>query len=81
MDLTLYKTLLEVAKWQNYTKASVKSLGYAQSSVTSQIQKLEIEYGIEIFERIGKKMRPTPAGEILLRYACQACQISRGIEN
>ncbi|WNR46556.1 LysR family transcriptional regulator [Paenibacillus roseipurpureus] len=70
MDLTLYKTLLEVAKWQNFTKASEK-LGYAQSSVTSQIQKLELEYGVEIFERIDKKMRPTPAGEILLRYAAK----------
>ncbi|KRE90538.1 hypothetical protein ASG89_09645 [Paenibacillus sp. Soil766] len=74
MDLTLYKTLLEVAKWQNFTKASEK-LGYAQSSVTSQIQKLEIEYGVEIFERIDKKMRPTPAGEILLRYAAKILKL------
>ncbi|WP_084224578.1 LysR family transcriptional regulator [Paenibacillus pectinilyticus] len=74
MDLTLYKTLLEVGKWQNYTKASEK-LGYAQSSVTSQIQKLEIEYGVEIFERIDKKMRPTPAGEILLRYAAKILKL------
>ncbi|MGO4270389.1 LysR family transcriptional regulator [Paenibacillus sp. TAF58] len=74
MDLTLYKTLLEVAKWQNYTKAG-ESLGYAQSSVTSQIQKLETEYGIEIFERIGKKMKPTPAGDILLRYAAKLVKL------
>lgn len=74
MDLTLYKTLLEVAKWQNYTKAG-ESLGYAQSSVTSQIQKLEMEYGIEIFERVGKKMRPTPAGDILLRYASKLVKL------
>ncbi|TXK85708.1 LysR family transcriptional regulator [Paenibacillus sp. N3.4] len=39
MDLTLYKTLLEVAKWHNYTKAG-EHLGYAQSSVTTQIQSL-----------------------------------------
>lgn len=74
MDLTLYKTLLEVAKWQNYTKASEK-LGYAQSSVTSQIQKLELEYGVEIFERIDKRMRPTPAGEILLKYAAKMLKL------
>lgn len=74
MDLTLYKTLLEVAKWQNYTKASEK-LGYAQSSVTSQIQKLELEYGVEVFERIDKRMRPTPAGEILLRYAAKMLKL------
>jgi DNA-binding transcriptional LysR family regulator len=74
MDLSFYKTLLEVAKWQNYTKAA-DMLGYAQSSVTSQIQKLETEYGVQLFERIGKKMRPTPAGEELLRYASQLIKI------
>lgn len=74
VDLSLYKTLLEVAKWQNFTKASEK-LGYAQSSVTAQIQKLEMEYGVEIFERFDKKMMPTPAGQILLRYAAKLIRV------
>ncbi|MFE5318073.1 LysR family transcriptional regulator [Paenibacillus sp. NPDC056579] len=70
MDIAFYKTLLEVAKWQNYTKAA-DMLGYAQSSVTSQIQKLEQEYSITIFERMNKKMQPTSDGLELLRYASQ----------
>ncbi|UJF35258.1 LysR family transcriptional regulator [Paenibacillus hexagrammi] len=74
MDISVYKTALEVAKWQNFTKAA-DMLGYAQSSVTSQIQKLEADYGIEMFERIGKKMKPTPAGEELLRYAAKLVRL------
>lgn len=70
MDMNFYKTLLEVAKWQNYTKAA-EMLGYAQSSVTSQIQKLETEYNITIFERMNKKMQPTSDGLELIRYAAQ----------
>jgi DNA-binding transcriptional LysR family regulator len=74
LDISFFKTLLEVAKWQNYTKAA-NMLGYAQSSVTAQIQKLETEYSITIFERVSKKMQPTSDGLELIRYATQMVNI------
>lgn len=46
-------------------------MGYAQSSVTTQIQILESEFGVSLFERWGKKIRLTHAGEVLLGYSEQ----------
>ncbi|SFJ23523.1 DNA-binding transcriptional regulator, LysR family [Paenibacillus sp. UNC496MF] len=74
MDIQHFLTFREVAKWQNYTKAA-DQLGYAQSSVTTQIQKLEQEYGVVLFERFGRRMRPTQSGEQLLLYANQIADL------
>ncbi|MCD9025994.1 LysR family transcriptional regulator [Cohnella silvisoli] len=64
MDLIYMKSFLEVARCQSFTKAA-ENLGYVQSSVTAQIQKLESEYGVVLFERFGRTMRLTSAGEQL----------------
>jgi len=66
MDLTYYQTFREVALRQSFTRAAAE-LGYAQSSVTTQIQKLEKEYGVQLFERFGRGLRLTSAGEELLK--------------
>ncbi|GCE15275.1 LysR family transcriptional regulator [Tengunoibacter tsumagoiensis] len=70
MDFIYLQTLCEVAKWENFTRAA-DVLGYAQSSVTTQIQKLEAQYGVVLFERHGPKMQPTQAGDVLIAYARQ----------
>jgi Transcriptional regulator len=64
VDLIYMKSFLEVARCQSFTKAA-ENLGYVQSSVTAQIQKLEQEYGVVLFERYGRSMRLTSAGEQL----------------
>ncbi len=64
MDLIYLRSFLEVARCQSFTKAA-ENLGYVQSSVTAQIQKLENEYGVVLFERYGRTMRLTSAGEQL----------------
>ncbi|WP_282937934.1 LysR family transcriptional regulator [Paenibacillus sp. RC67] len=70
MDLTYFRTFREVARRASFTRAG-EELGYAQSSVTMQIQKLEREYGVPLFERYGKQLRLTPPGETLLKLAVQ----------
>lgn len=70
MDFVYLRTLCEVARCGNLTHAA-HALGYAQSSVTTQMQKLEEQYGVPLFERHGKKLRPTQAGETLIHYAQQ----------
>ena len=62
------QTFREVVKWGSLTRAA-EELGYAQSSVTAQIQKLEESYGAVLLERFGRKMKLTLAGEALLGYA------------
>ncbi|WP_410510903.1 LysR family transcriptional regulator [Paenibacillus sp. BR2-3] len=66
MDLTYLRTFREVAKRQSFTRAA-EELGYAQSSVTMQIQKIEKEYGVSLIERHGRQLRLTPPGEELLK--------------
>ncbi|MFE5323710.1 LysR family transcriptional regulator [Paenibacillus sp. NPDC056579] len=74
MDLTYMRTFREVARRQSFTRAA-EELGYAQSSVTMQIQKLEREYGVPLFERYGKQLRLTPPGEALLKLAVQMLEL------
>ncbi|REE83890.1 DNA-binding transcriptional LysR family regulator [Paenibacillus taihuensis] len=74
MELTYLRTFREVAKWGSFTKAA-ETLGYAQSSITTQIQKLEEAYGAVLLERYGRKMVLTMAGEALLQYANYICRL------
>ncbi len=53
MDIRLIKAFVTVATLNNFTQAA-EQLGYAQSSITSQIQLLERELGVHLFERLGK---------------------------
>ncbi|WP_135554396.1 LysR family transcriptional regulator [Paenibacillus cymbidii] len=74
MDLVYLRTFREVALRRSFTRAAAE-LGYAQSSVTTQIQKLEQSYGVPLFERIGSGLRPTSAGEELLVLATQMLEL------
>ncbi|MFD3327479.1 LysR family transcriptional regulator [Streptomyces sp. NPDC058701] len=68
-DLALYqlRTFREVARLSSFTKAA-RSLGYAQSSVTSHIRSLESRVGIQLVQRLPHGVRLTPAGEIFHDY-------------
>lgn len=61
MELKYFYTFLAVAKELSFTKAA-NDLNYAQSSVTSHIQALEDEFGVPLFERLGKHVSLTDAG-------------------
>ena len=65
-----FQTFREVALRQSFTRAA-EELGYAQSSVTMQIQKLERLYGVQLFERYGRRLRLTSAGEELMKIVVQ----------
>ncbi|WP_413033600.1 LysR family transcriptional regulator [Paenibacillus xylanilyticus] len=75
MDLNYFQTFREVAVRQSFTKAA-EELGYAQSSVTTQIQKLEKIYQVKLFERYNNnKIRLTSAGEELFLLSGQLLEI------
>lgn len=61
-------TFSKIAHLKSYTKAA-EELGYAQSTITTQIQLLEEELGIKLFEKIGRRIHLTSKGEVLLKYA------------
>lgn len=61
-------TFKRVCELNSITKAAGQ-LGYAQSTVTTQIKLLENELEVKLFERYGNTIRITDAGEKLLEYS------------
>ena len=68
MEVRQLNTLIRAAQFQSFSKAA-ESLGYSQSAVSSQIAQLEAELGAPLFDRVGKTVRLTGAGETFLGYA------------
>ncbi|MFC3748579.1 LysR family transcriptional regulator [Paenibacillus sp. GCM10012306] len=56
------KTILEAGSFQN----AARQLNYTQSTITFQMQQLEQELSVKIFEKIGRKMVLTQAGKEIL---------------
>lgn len=84
MEIRNLITFTKVAEVQSLSGAA-RLLGYAQSTVTMQMQQLEQELGVPLYERVGKKIRITQAGQDLLTYAVpiikmsqEALQVGRG---
>jgi DNA-binding transcriptional LysR family regulator len=76
MDLDQLRTFVEVAKQGNFSKAATKVFR-SQPAVSAQIRQLEGEYQQKLFDRSGKRVRLTPAGDLLLDYAKQMLRIHR----
>jgi DNA-binding transcriptional LysR family regulator len=70
MDFDHLTTFLEIAKSGSFSRAGQK-LFRSQPAVSAQIRQLEQEYGEKLFDRVGKSVRLTSAGEALLDYARQ----------
>ena len=68
MELRQLATFREVATTLSFTQAAA-TLGYVQSSVTAQIQALEADLGVPLFDRLGKRIVLTDAGRKLVGYA------------
>jgi len=68
MEIRHLRTFLVVAGLLSFNKAAER-LHYAQSSVSAQIQALEEELGVQLFDRMGRYILLTEAGERLIQYA------------
>lgn len=68
MELRVLTTFLKVAQLQSFSKAA-ESLGYSQSAITVQVQQLENELGVRLFDRIGKNVTITHYGQEFIPYA------------
>ncbi len=76
MNNTQLETFLKIVETGSFT-ATANMLGYAQSTVTTQIKLLEEEFGCLLFERLGKSLVLTTEGEKLISYAEQMLQLQR----
>jgi DNA-binding transcriptional LysR family regulator len=70
MELRNLRTFQAVASTLSFTQAA-SELGYVQSTITAQIQSLETELGVPLFDRLGKRVTLTDSGARLLRYVDQ----------
>src|ERR1700683_5331525 len=68
MDFDHLITFLEIAKQGSFSRAGQK-LYRSQPAVSAQIRQLEQEYGQKLFDRVGKSVRLTVAGETLQEFA------------
>ena len=68
MDYDQLASFLEVARLNSFSRAAEK-IYRTQPAISAQVRLLEQECGEKLFDRSGKKVMLTPAGEILKRYA------------
>lgn len=68
MNLRDLKYIVEVAKERNFSNAA-KKVFVSQPTLTMQIQKLEDELGVKIFERQNKNFLITEVGELIIKTA------------
>ena len=80
MEIRNLTTFVRIAEIQNFSKAA-EQLGYSQSAVTMQIKQLENELHAQLFERIGRHVKLTQAGERLLPHAVEILNAVSQAEN
>lgn len=76
MEIRQLKTFVSVAEKGGFTRAS-EHLKYTQGTITHHIQALEEELRTPLFERLGKKVILTIAGENLMYYAKEILRLSQ----
>lgn len=68
MTLDQLKVFVAVAERQHVTQAS-RDLNLAQSAVSHAISMLEEEFQVKLFDRVGRRIELTAAGQLLLEEA------------
>lgn len=70
MDLTLHQLRLFLAVVEHDTiSAAAEALGYTPSAISQQLGGLEQACGVPIFERVGRGLRLSDAGRVLVDHA------------
>lgn len=80
MDARNLRTFIKVSELNNFTKAAT-AMGYSQSAVTVQMQQLEKEIGLPLFDRIGKNICLTQYGLNFIEYANSVVEALDRAEN
>ena len=79
MELRHLRYFVALAEYLSFTRASER-VHVTQSTLSHQIRQLEEEVGQPLFDRIGKKVVTTEAGELFLAFAARALkEVDHGI--
>lgn len=76
MELRHLTTFRMVAQLLSFRRAA-ETLGYVQANVTAHIHALEDEFGVKLFDRLGRHIALTDAGKQLLEYADQLLSLTQ----
>lgn len=71
--LSTYQLFLAVAEHGSFTRAA-SALHVSQPALSQQIRQLEESLGVPLFDRSGRTIRLTDAGEVWRQYASRALQ-------
>jgi len=71
IELRHLRYFLEVAKQQHVTRAA-ETLHITQSTLSHQLHQLEEHLGTPLFDRVGRGLQLTEAGETFMQYAARA---------
>ncbi len=80
MELRQLKTFRTIATLGSFNQAA-EVLDYAQSTVSEQIRALETDLDVHLFNRAGKQVALTEAGEIMLQYAQKMLNLEEEIRS
>lgn len=70
MDIRQMQYLLEVARLKSFTKAA-EALYITQPTISKTIKSMEEDLGVVLFDRIGKTIELTDAGQLIVQQAQQ----------
>jgi DNA-binding transcriptional LysR family regulator len=70
LSLRQMTVFLEAARQMNFARAA-ETLHLTQPAVSMQIRELESVVGLPLFERVGKRLALTPAGELFRHHAAR----------
>ena len=68
MDVRKLEAFCKVYELQNFSKAG-EMMFLSQPTISSHVANLEVELGVKLFDRLGRKVMPTQAGDVLYRSA------------
>ena len=75
MEFRQLQTFKAVADHRSFHRAA-STINYAQSTVSAQIMALEDDLGVRLFERLGRSIVLTEAGESLYQYASKMLELA-----
>lgn len=79
MDLSKLQSFCRVYEHSSFSKAG-QELFLSQPTVSAHIHSLESELGIQLFDRLGRSVLPTPAGRTLYAHAKEVLQQLRSAQ-
>jgi len=79
MDLRLVEIFCAVYEERSFSKAA-RRLGLSQPTISGHIKALETGLDSRVFDRLGREIQPTRAGQLLYKYGRQIGELKQSAE-